>query len=110
MKRKPASVISLIATLITMLIGILAIIGWYTHNDFLRSILPGQVKMKFNVTLGFIFSSIVLLLFLFAQKNKIWRIVSAFLSVIICVLGLLTLIEYLFHINIGIDELLSQTS
>jgi len=88
-----------------MLIGILVIIGWFTHNDFLRTIVPGQVKMKFNVALAFVFSSIVLLLEYFPGKNKTQHPVSIFLSVLISLIGLLTLIEYIFGFNIGIDEL-----
>ncbi|MEP6594377.1 MAG: PAS domain S-box protein [Ginsengibacter sp.] len=104
MNRKPASFISLVATIITMIIGILGIIGYFTYNDFLRSIVPGGVKMVFNVAWGLICSSIVLLLFLFPLKNKIWRTVSGFLSVTVCLIGLLTIAEYIFHIDLGIDD------
>lgn len=103
MKRK-LSVVSFIATLITITIGVLVIIGWVIHNDFLRSIVPGAVKMKFNVAVGFIFSSIVLLLN-YSSPKKIRHLVSRLLSVIVALIGLFTLLQYIFGFNLGIDEL-----
>lgn len=97
------SIVSFVATMVTMLIGILVVIGWLIHNDFLRSIVPGEVKMKFNVALGFIFTSIVLLIHHFS-KNKLGYRISVCLSVAVFLIGLLTLIEYVLGFNLGIDE------
>lgn len=97
-------IVSFVAALVTMGIGIFVMIGWFIHNDFMRMLVPGQVKMKFNVASGFVLSSIVLLLYHFREKNKIWSYVSILLSVIVSLIGLLTLAEYIFGINIGIDE------
>src|SRR5258705_13093509 len=105
MRKDLNRIIGLSATVVTMFLGIMVIIGWVIHNDFLRSIVPGQVKMKFNVALGFIFSSIVLLFSYFPGKNKIGYRITVVLSVIISLTGLLTLIEYIFGYNLGIDEL-----
>jgi len=96
---------SLLGALVTMLIGVFVIIGWYTHNDFLRSIAQGQVKVKFNVALGFIFSSTVLLLHFFPGNRKFSKPISVLLCVFISLMGLITLAEYVFGLNIGIDEL-----
>src|SRR4051794_3777672 len=105
MKKNQKRIIGLSATIITLFLGIMVIIGWYLHNDFLRAIVAGQVKMKFNVALSFILSSIVLLFYYFPLKDKIRYPVSVILSVIIIVIGALTLSEYLFGYNLGIDEL-----
>jgi len=70
MNKNRSKIISISAAVITMLPGIMVIIGWVTHNNFLREIFPGQVMMKFNITLGFVFSSIILLLNYFFIKNK----------------------------------------
>lgn len=105
MNKKLNKIISVSAAFITMLIGTIVIISWFTDNDFLSMIIPGQLKMKFNGALGFVFSSIVLLLYLLQEKNKMRTSVSVLLSVIISLIGLLTLIEYIFGFNLGIDEL-----
>src|SRR6185503_5973850 len=97
--------ISISAAVITLLIGTMVIIGWFTYNDFLMSIVPGSEKMKFNVALGFVFSSIVLLLYHFPVKKKIWHRIPVILSVVVSLMGLLTLLEYVYDLNFGIDEL-----
>jgi len=97
--------VSFLAILATMLIGVLVIIGWYTHNDFLISIVPGQIKVKFNVALGFVLSSIVLLTHDYSGKNNLRHRVSAVFSLFVLLIGLFTLVEYTIGYNLGIDEL-----
>src|SRR5258708_1539564 len=104
MTKNKQTIMSLNAALVTITIGILAIIGWLTHNDFLKSIVPGGLKMKFNVALCFVFSSIVLLLSYFSGINKVRNIISIFLPVLVSLIGLLTLTEYIFGSDLGIDE------
>lgn len=83
----------------------MVIIGWLTHSNFLKSVVPGAVTMKFNAALGFVCSSCVLMLHYFPGKNKIRYNISVVLSVVVSLIGLLTLLEYLFGINLLIDEL-----
>ncbi len=87
-----------------MIIGIVVLIGWFTQNDFFRTIVTDQATMKFNTALCFVFSSIVLFLNYF-RENKKQHPVSIILSVVIALTGLLTLAEFIFGINLGIDEL-----
>jgi len=107
MKEKLHRTISVTAAIVVMLIGISVIIGWIIHNDTLRYIIniPGAVKMKFNVALGFIFSSVAVLLYHFAVENKKSYYISIGLWTLIFFIGLLSLSEYIFGINFGIDEL-----
>ena len=104
MRTKP-SIVSFLATIATLFIGLIGIIGWYSHNEYLKSIIPGDVSLKFNTALAFTLSSIVLLLFYFPGKTGTRRHISLILSLAILAIGLLTIIEYFFSINIGIDEL-----
>src|SRR5919198_6406886 len=96
-------IIGLSATIITMFLGIMVMIGWYLHNNFLTEIVPGQARMKFNVALGFVFSSIVLLLYYFPVKNRIRYTVAVVMAIIVSLIGALTLFEYIFGYNLGID-------
>jgi len=105
MNRKTNRAIFFSATIITMLLGIMVITGWLIHNDFLRELFPGQVRMKFNAALCFILSSFALLLKVFAPGTKTWTSISALLSAIVFLIGLVTLTEYITGINYGIDEL-----
>ena len=90
------------ASVITMLPGIMVIMGWLFHNNFLRSVVPGAVTMKFNVALGLVFSSTALLLHYFPGRNKIRYHSFVLLTFIVSLIGLLTLAEYFFGFNIGI--------
>src|SRR5438046_8544663 len=99
MNKKPATIISLSATVITIIIGVIVILGWVTHNDLLASIVPGELRMKFNTAVCFVLSSVALLPYLFPQKNEIWRKVAVFLSVAVCLIGLATLLQYIFQTN-----------
>ena len=87
--------IILIAAFIAItLIGLLVIFGWLTRNHFLRPIIPGAVKMKFNVALGFIFCLIVVMLIsLLRNEDHNPHPVSVFLWGIIFLIGFLTLTD-----------------
>jgi len=88
-----------------MIIGIVILIGWFTHNDLLRTFVADQATMKFNTALCFIFSSIVLLLNYSRDNNKKQGLLSIILSVAVILTGILTLAEFIFGFNLGIDEL-----
>lgn len=88
-----------------MLIGIAVLVGWLANNDLLRTFVAGQVSMKFNAALCFVFSAVVLLLDRSGDRNKKQHPVSLILCIVIILTGLLTLSEYIFGFNIGIDEL-----
>ncbi|MEO8608629.1 MAG: PAS domain-containing sensor histidine kinase [Chloroflexota bacterium] len=86
-------------------IGSLVLLGWVFNITGLKSILPGLVQMKANTALGFIAAGTALF---FIQANRYFKRpydVSSVLSGFVLLLGLLTLVEHLFSINLGIDEL-----
>lgn len=103
--QKQRFIISFLAVMITLIIGAMVLTGWFTRNDVLLSVIPGAVKMKFNLALGFVLSSVVVLLGYVPGNSKGREAIAAVLSAIILLMGLLSLSEYLFHINTGIDEL-----
>ena len=65
--------ISITAPLLTPLLRGIVIIGCVAHNNSPVEILPEQTRMKFNMTLGFIFSSIAIAERIFHNHNaRIW--------------------------------------
>ncbi|MBD1881205.1 ATP-binding protein [Trichocoleus sp. DQ-A2] len=103
------------AGIIVTLIGCVVLLGWILDITALKSILPGLVSMKANTSIAFILSGLSLCLWHDAehrrQKAKDNRRKSSFdlsqvLAIIVILIGLLTLIEYGFGWNLGIDELL----
>ncbi|MBD2570346.1 PAS domain-containing protein [Anabaena lutea] len=98
--------------IITAFLGFSVLLGCFFNLSVLKSVLPGLVTMKVNTTLGFIFSGISLWLWHQPHQRKRFspQLLSQILAVIVALIGLLTLIQYGFNINLRIDELLIKES
>lgn len=95
------------AAIIVTIIGCVVLLGWILDITALKSILPGLVSMKANTSIALILSGLSLWLW-HAEDNrrKSSFYLSQVLAIIVIVIGFLTLIEYGFGWNLGIDELL----
>lgn len=85
---------------VLILLGITVIVGWYFENDALVQIHSTFVPMQYNTAMGFLFTGFAFLALRFG-KRKITGVISLFIFLI----GSLTIFEYLFQMNIGIDTL-----
>jgi PAS domain S-box-containing protein len=83
--------------------GCLVLAGWALDLTALKSILPGLASMKANTALGFILSGTSLLL-LQGEPDLARTRLSRACAAIATLAGLLTLGEYLFHLDLGIDQ------
>ncbi|MCP3871710.1 MAG: PAS domain S-box protein [Desulfobacteraceae bacterium] len=90
----------ILASLSTAL-GLVVLVGWFSHNETIIQILPIFVPMQFNTALGFLICGIGLLLKPFGFN----RIVTIF-GLMAFVIGFSTLLQYIFNINLGVDQLL----
>ncbi len=84
----------------TAAMGILVLVGWYTHNVTLIQVFPAFVPMQYNTALGFVLCGSGLV----ALTHDRFLLAGA-LGSAAGVIGLLTLIEYLFGVQLGLDEL-----
>lgn len=103
--------IRLIISIFTILVGTVVLLGWSFDITILKSISPTWVSMKANTAFCFLLTGIVLLLLpqissVKPRKSKIAKVLALSFSFIIGLVGLITLGEYYFSINLGIDELL----
>lgn len=92
----------------TILISLLVLTGWIISNDTLKTVIPGYISMKVNAAIGLFFLGIALLFFEDTQKyttHRITRWSAKFFVTLTFLIGILTLFEYIFDINFGIDEL-----
>ncbi|MBL8132511.1 MAG: hypothetical protein JNL42_11690 [Anaerolineae bacterium] len=82
-------------------IGVAGVVlaGWILRIPQLASIFPGVSAMKFNSALGFLFAGMALRLRVQAKAFPA-------LAVLVGLIGGLTLAEYAFHVDFGMDELL----
>ncbi|MDO9045321.1 MAG: hypothetical protein Q7U35_08445 [Methanobacteriaceae archaeon] len=83
--------ISELISLITIIFGILVIIGWTFNIDILLSPGEGFSTIKTNVGLGFVLIGFALYLLQDKRNNKSNKQLSQLLSVIVFLIGFLTL-------------------
>jgi signal transduction histidine kinase len=100
------------AAVSVILVGTLVLIGWSGGSAALRSVLPGMVTrlhggdMKANTAVAVILAGLSLWLSVPGRQNWAARAVARGCAGATALIGLLTLSEYLFHCNLGIDQLL----
>ena len=90
---------------LSLLLGFLVLIGWHADIITLVQILPGLVAMQYNTALSFLLCGISLILLLNDKKAP-----GIIFSLPAGIIGLLTLTEYFFDVNIGLDELFMEHS
>lgn len=86
-----------------LLLGVIVLVGWHTHNIALIQVSPVFVPMQYNTALGFAFSGAALLAFIKGYRRR-----QLMFSLPVFVLGILTLIEYVGDIDLHIDQLFMQ--
>jgi PAS domain S-box-containing protein len=97
------------ASIFVILVGCSVLIGWSFNIAFLKSIQPGWASMKANTALCFIGAGISLGLGMRrGQRNgrRTDKSISQGCAISVFSVGFLTLSQYLFGWNLGIDELL----
>lgn len=96
--------ITISASGLVFLLGFSVLFGWYTHNTSLIQLHPTLVAMQYNTALGFLFGGISLFFAIFQQYllSKIFGIATA-------LIGFLTLVQYIFQVDLLIDELLMES-
>jgi two-component system, sporulation sensor kinase E len=88
----------------SILAGIVVMLGWIFNIRELRHIVPGLVSMAFNTAFCFVLFGVALpLTHSAARKNR--NIAYFILSITSTLVGLVTLLQFLFHFNSGLDEL-----
>ncbi|MEG5160413.1 PAS domain S-box protein [Microcoleus sp. AT3-A2] len=105
------------ASIAVMAIGCTVILGWIFDLQLLKSILPGLVTMKANTAVCFILGGFSLFIQQIRrtkftarkyQKNHKYLIWGC--SFLIILISLLTLVQYSFNLDLGIDQLLFKES
>ncbi|MEO7211844.1 PAS domain S-box protein [Mucilaginibacter sp.] len=89
--------------LISVVIGFIVIIGWVFNILSFQTIIPAYASMKFNTALGFILLGCILLLTQF-RVTRYNTALSVFLSILVMAIGLISMLQTLFHFTLGIDQ------
>jgi PAS domain S-box-containing protein len=95
---------ALMTTVSVALLGLAPLVGWWLSVDALRCIVPGSTPLKPNIAAGFVLCGISLMLSASRQVARTARICGGVTAVAVVTLGALTLGEYFFNWNLGIDH------
>lgn len=88
------------------LVGVAVLAGWSFQVPVLKSILPGLVSMKPNTALAFVLAGTALALLAGTPVSRRQASAGQWLALVVALIGGLTLGEFLFGWQLGIDELL----
>lgn len=97
------SVTAMVAGLFIAMAGLLILQGWRYDLDNLKSLWFGQLDAKANSGAFYLFSGLALVLV--TQKRWGIQLIATLFSFLATSIGALTLVEYIFSTNLGIDDL-----
>src|SRR5262249_5541255 len=89
-----------------VLIGAIAMLGWILDIPALQSVIPGLVNIKANTALCFIALGASLWLLCDEKPSPRATLAVRILSGAAIIVGALTLCEYIFAVDLRIDQLL----
>src|ERR1700693_4579812 len=107
MKSPAMTVSSSIGTLcgvLAILLGSVVLVGWAVNSTFLIRVAPNLAPMQRNTAASFVLSGLALL-GIVMNRSRLTLACSAIAES----LGAATLLQFFFHANFGIDELLGVT-
>jgi len=93
-----------LATL-TVAIGATVFVGWVMGMESLKTVLPGYVSMKANTSIGFVLAGVALILGHLSAPARWKQVIGLVLAITVLLIGGITLIEYIGHLSLGLDEL-----
>ncbi len=96
---------------VPVLLACLALLGWALDVQRLRSGIPGAVEMKANTAIALLFAGSALLLVTLRDgrhAGRAWPRVAQALGAGVALLGMATAVQYLFGVELHIDEALMR--
>ncbi len=96
--------------LLAMVMGVMVLVGWAFDIAALKSVLPGWVSMKANTAVCFILTGGALLLtvrplsIFNPQRALLLSRLARLCGLLVSLFGVLSLAEYIFGWNLGIDQ------
>jgi PAS domain S-box-containing protein len=94
-----------LAATVTTLIGLAALAGWEFHIQALTRVLPGSSAMTGNTSISLILCGASLLILADRVSARLERLAQV-VALVVMTIGAATLAEYVFSMQLGIDELL----
>jgi len=89
-----------------MALGCVVLYGWVRGIESLKSVFPGLATMKVNTAVSVACSGAALWLLLPAESRPPRRYLARLFALVPTLIGAGTLTEYIFRVNLGIDQFL----
>jgi PAS domain S-box-containing protein len=86
-------------------LGVTVLVGWFFHYPALVQFLPQLPPVTRNAGVCFLLCGLALLMVVL--KRSRWLVIVC--TGIVSIVSVLTIVEYVFHVNVGIDELLGPS-
>ena len=86
-------------------LGVTVLVGWFFHQSALVELVPKLPPMTRNAAVCFLLCGVALLMI--ALKRSRWLVIVC--TGIVSIVSVLTIVEYVFRVNAGIDELLGPS-
>ncbi|MCC5617938.1 EAL domain-containing protein [Nostoc sp. CHAB 5836] len=100
---KAPKIIALFAGGFSVILGFVVMVAWHIHLTAIIQVLPDSPPMRYNTAIAFFLNGWALLALI-----KKWRQLAGGLSLLVAFIGGLTLAQYIFQVNFGIDQLFIQ--
>lgn len=98
--------LSEISSLFVAFVGGVVLSGWLFNFPLLKSFYPGLVAVKANHAIGLLLIAGALWLSQAKRANLFTKFIAQICALLVFLFGVLTLFEYIFDIDFGIDQLL----
>jgi signal transduction histidine kinase/CheY-like chemotaxis protein len=92
------------SAVVSMALGLTVLVGWFAHIPTLVQVLPHLPPMTGNAAACFVLTGLALLMV--AVGSPRWLVVAC--AAVVSVVGLLTIVELIFSVDTGIDDLLGS--
>src|SRR6266487_3625967 len=89
---------------IAVILGSVVLLGWYLHSPGLVQVRPTFAPMQYNAALSFLLCGLGLLALSWGRTR-----LEVVCGIVVATIGLLTLYEYLFGFNLGLDQFFIQS-
>src|ERR1051325_54056 len=109
-KFKIASAVTLFASVALIILGVSVLIGWAFDIGVLKSIAPDMPTMKPNTAVCFVLTGVSLWLLRPEGVSGVRLRLGQVCATVVVVIGALTVVEFLFKLNLRVDNLLFATA
>ncbi len=101
--RKVTYYIAIFSSMVSLILGAIVIVGWYTHNPSLIQVNPTFVPMQYNTAMGFLLSGVAILALACS-----YQLIAGIVGAGAILIGGLSLMEYIFGVDFLIDQIFMQ--